>query len=137
MQERVEKDEYEHQGRDRDPSPQSRLPSPHDETQREHGDHDGDEPRRDDRRKSERREIDARHAEDAAQHERRAEARGHRKQTAKALALAGLLTAIAPRDERIETREERRAERSRQDDPRRRRIGGDRLEAERCAAEPG
>jgi len=136
MQEWIDKDEHEHQDRDHDPSAQTRLASAHDETQRERDDDDGDQHRRDDRRKADRREIDARHAKHAAEHERRAETRGHREQSTKTLALAGLLAAIAPWNEGIQTREERGAERRREDHTGRRRIRRDRVEAERCAAEP-
>src|SRR5439155_22978925 len=88
-----------------------------------------------DRGKPKAREIDACHTQDPGQHERRAEAGRHREESAKALALAGLFASVPPGHERVETREERGAERGRDDDTGRHRIRRDRIEAERCATE--
>src|SRR5712692_278262 len=74
---------------------------------------------RDRPRQAERREIDARDAKHTRKEDRRAEADRHREQSAEDLTLAGLLVAVAPRDERVETGEERCADGCREHDPRR------------------
>ena len=135
VEERVRLYEHEHQHGDRDASSHSRSAPPHDEAQGESGDDDRDERRRDDRGKPKAREIDACHTQDPGQHQRRAEAGRHREESAKALALAGLFASVPPGHERVETREERGAERGRDDDTGRHRIRRDRIEAERCATE--
>src|SRR6266446_10541468 len=100
VEERVGLYEHERQHGDRDAPSHSRSAPPHDEAQRESDDDDRDERRRDDRGKPEAREIDACHTQDPGEHERRAEASRHREESAKALALAGLLASVPPGYER-------------------------------------
>src|SRR5688572_26880459 len=127
VNERIREDEREDHYGDREASPQARLAAPNDETQRERRDDDGDEPLRDDGGQREREQTDPRYAEDAPEHERGTQSSGHREKSAQALALAGLFLTVAPRHERIEAREERRAERCREDDAGRHRLGRDRV----------
>ena len=105
------------------------APQPEERQHEERG-HDDHERARYIAGKRETRKIDARHAHDAHENDRRRDAGGHREKSAQALALAALLGAIAPRDERIKPGEERGADGRGEHDTGTHRCGGDRIEAE-------